>query len=225
MVRKTFRSLDGVALREAWSLRNVQEYVPGLQAALFPDTAFALTPEDAHVSGDVASTSRSHGWIALLLFRSGPDAYGFWRRREIRVAPDDLGAEAGGAECSLRVEQSRPTVTSRRSPTRPDSLFLDRKGTDYREFMALVAGAQFLVSGRYHNVILAAIMGCPTIAFGSSSHKVHGACEMLDNLVGSPYDGTDLRTELDAIADQAAVYIENREGFAERLRATCSASP
>ena len=102
-----------------------------------------------------------------------------------------------------------------------DALFLDRKGTDYREFMALVAGAQFLVSGRYHNVILAAIMGCPTIAFGSSSHKVHGACEMFDNLVGSPYDGTDLRTELDAIADQAAVYIENREGFAERLRATC----
>ena len=57
MVRKTFRSLDGVALREAWSLRNVQEYVPGLQAALFPDTAFTLTPEDAHVSGDVARIS------------------------------------------------------------------------------------------------------------------------------------------------------------------------
>jgi hypothetical protein len=51
MVRKTFRRIDAVALRDAWSLRNVQEYVPGLAAAaLFPDAAFTLTPEDPHVS-------------------------------------------------------------------------------------------------------------------------------------------------------------------------------
>jgi hypothetical protein len=44
---------------------------------------------------------------------------------------------------------------------------------------------------------------------------------MLDNLIGSPYDGTDVLSELDAISDQAATYVENRDGLAERLRATC----
>ena len=58
---------------------------------------------------------------------------------------------------------------------------------------------EFLVSGRYHNPILAAIMGCPSITLASTSHKVHGTCEMLEGLIGTPFDGTDIRSCLDAI--------------------------
>ena len=101
-----------------------------------------------------------------------------------------------------------------------DSLYVDTI-TDYREFMALVAHAQFAVSGRYHNPILAAIMGCPSITFGSTSHKVHGACEMLEGWSGSPYDGTDIRLQLDAIEKQARFYVENRSDLRDRLQETC----
>ena len=91
----------------------------------------------------------------------------------------------------------------------------------YPEYMALVADAQFVVSGRYHNPILAAIMGCPTIAFGSTSHKVHGACEMLEGLVGAPYDGTHLRPQLEAIQARAREYVQERVAIGERLLDVC----
>ena len=89
---------------------------------------------------------------------------------------------------------------------------------DYREWMALVADAQFVVSGRYHNPILAAIMGCPSITLGSTNHKVHGAGEMLEGLLGQPYDGTHLRPRLDAIRQHAASYVERRAEFTDRLQ-------
>ena len=88
--------------------------------------------------------------------------------------------------------------------------------------MALVAGARFSITGRYHNAILAAIMGCPSITFGSTSFKVHGACELLDGLVGSPYDSTDLLPNLDAIAQQALRYVEHRADYAARLPEICA---
>jgi hypothetical protein len=93
---------------------------------------------------------------------------------------------------------------------------------DYREWMSLVADAQFLVTGRYHNVIMGAIMGIPSIAFASASHKVHGACEMLEGLVGSPYDPTDLRPRIPAIEEQARSYVQNRESLRGRLQEVCA---
>jgi hypothetical protein len=92
---------------------------------------------------------------------------------------------------------------------------------DYREWMSLIADAQFLVTGRYHNAILGAIMGIPSITFASASHKVHGACEMLEGVVGSPYDPTDLRPRIPAIEEQARSYVQNREHLRDRLQEVC----
>jgi polysaccharide pyruvyl transferase WcaK-like protein len=92
---------------------------------------------------------------------------------------------------------------------------------DYREYMALVEAAQFVVTGRYHNPILAALVGTPAITFASANHKVHGACEMLDGLAGTPYDGTYLRPDLDAIEADARWRVENRSAAKERLLELC----
>ena len=100
------------------------------------------------------------------------------------------------------------------------SVYVDTLG-EYQEFMALVQGAEFLVSGRYHNPILAAIVGCPSIALASSSHKVHGTCEMLDGLVGTPFDGTDLRSSFDAIETTAARHLEQRATLRIELQELC----
>ena len=54
MVRKTFASLDAVAVREPRSLRNLREYVPEVAARCFPDSAFAFSPADALTSSAVA---------------------------------------------------------------------------------------------------------------------------------------------------------------------------
>src|SRR5205823_8892753 len=89
---------------------------------------------------------------------------------------------------------------------------------DFREFMALASRAAYIISGRYHNVILAAIMGTPSIPLGSTTHKVHGACELLEGVMGTPYDGTFLRPDLDAMARQTHDYREHRTEWASRLR-------
>jgi polysaccharide pyruvyl transferase WcaK-like protein len=87
--------------------------------------------------------------------------------------------------------------------------------------MALVQQAELLVSGRYHNPILAAIVGCPSIALASTSHKVHGTCEMLDGLIGTPFDGTDLRSCVGTIEACAMRYREQRESLRVALQAVC----
>jgi polysaccharide pyruvyl transferase WcaK-like protein len=218
MVRKTFRCLDAVAVREAWSLRNLEEYVPEVHGHLFPDSAFVLTTDDARESEVVARIREQVGGSPYFCFDPGPmpmDGRGGERSALYQM----ITALRGVVPRAVFVRSARADQYIEEMAQDTGSCYVDTK--DYREFMALVSGAEFVVSGRYHNVILAGIMGCPSIAFGSSSHKVHGACEMLDNIVGSPYDGTDLRTELDAIADHAAGYVENRDALGKRLRAIC----
>jgi polysaccharide pyruvyl transferase WcaK-like protein len=219
MVRKTFRSLDAVAVREPCSLRNLQEYVPGVDAQLFPDAAFVLRPDDARGS-DVVKMLREHiGGSPYFCFDPGA------------MPIDARGGEKSAMHQMISVLKRvtpRAVFVANMHTDRyieeiahdTDSLYVDTMAS-YREFMALVSDAQFLVSGRYHNVILAAIMGCPSIALGSSSHKVHGACEMLDNLVGSPYDGTDLLSNLDTITQHAGTYVQSRAEFADQLQDVC----
>ena len=47
MVRKTFRVLDAITVRDPCSLRNLEEYVPDVHAALIADSAFAVRREAA----------------------------------------------------------------------------------------------------------------------------------------------------------------------------------
>jgi hypothetical protein len=57
--------------------------------------------------------------------------------------------------------------------------------------------ARFQISGRLHNGILGAMVGCPAISIASTSHKVHGSCEALR--FPDPFDGTDLRSATPAM--------------------------
>jgi polysaccharide pyruvyl transferase WcaK-like protein len=100
-----------------------------------------------------------------------------------------------------------------------NSLYFDA-AVDYREWMTVVRDAQFLLTGRYHNPILAAIMGCPSMTLGSSSHKVHGGCEMLE-VIGTPYDGTDLDSQASSMAGHARHYVQYRADVHDRVTAVC----
>ncbi len=218
MVRKTFACLDAVAVREACSLRNSNEHAPEVAARLFPDSAFMLTPEDARDNESVRAVRDEIGPSPYFLFDPGPMPMDDWRE----------GSALHQLISTLKKVTARAVLVSsapadryiERLARETGSLYVDVL-VDYREWMALVAGAQFLVSGRYHNPILAAIMGCPSIIFGSTNHKVHGACEMLEGLVGSPYDGTYLRPHLGAIEEQAGAYVKDRDGLRDRLQDVC----
>ncbi|MGM0456687.1 MAG: polysaccharide pyruvyl transferase family protein [Cyanobacteriota bacterium] len=51
---------------------------------------------------------------------------------------------------------------------------------NYTEFWSLLKSSSALVSGHYHNIIMAAQVGCPFVPMRSVSHKVESLCELLD---------------------------------------------
>lgn len=220
MVRKTFPRLDAVAVREPYSLRNLAEHAPVADARMFPDSAFALTADAARQTAAVDAVREQIGDSPYFCFdpgtmpmddrESATSALHQLIATLKRVAPQAVFVESAPADRYIE-----------RIASQTDSVYVDAL-VDYREWMALVSGAEFLVTGRYHNVILAAIVGCPAIALGSTTHKVHGACELLDGLVGSPYDGTHLLPRLDDISEQAGSYVERRHDLADRLIDVCS---
>jgi polysaccharide pyruvyl transferase WcaK-like protein len=219
MVRKTFSTLDAVAVREPCSLRNLRQYAPDVEAQVLADSAFVFTADDAYYTPAVRRVKAQIGDSPYFCFDPGPmpmdhrssNQSGLHQMlyRLMRVVPQAVLVSSGPADEYIR------EVAAETGSIYVDSL------TDYREYMALVADAQFIASGRYHNPILAAIVGCPAITFASANHKVHGACEMLDGVIGSPYDGTDLRSQLDAIEDHAREYVANRAEFGGRLIDIC----
>jgi polysaccharide pyruvyl transferase WcaK-like protein len=219
MVRKVLPALDAVAVREAPSLRNLRQFAPDVDAKVVADSAFLISPDEARTTPAVEKIRAQLGEGPYFYFDPGAmpiDVRGGERSalHQLisalkRVTPRAVFVSTGPVDSYI---EAMAQAT--------DSLYVDTI-VDYREWMALIAGAEFLVTGRHHNVILAGIMGCPSVAFGATTHKVHGACEWLEGVVGSPYDSTDLRKDVDAIERQARAYVERRADLRRQLQEIC----
>jgi polysaccharide pyruvyl transferase WcaK-like protein len=218
MVRKTFPLLDAVSVREPRSLKNLAQYAPAVDVRLIPDSAFALCPADARDTTISELIRARIGDAPYFCFDPGPMPIDHRGGRQSalyqlisalrRVAPEVVFVRSDPADRYVE-----------RIAEETNSLYVDTTA-NYREWMTVVRDAEFVVTGRYHNPILAAIMGCPSITLASSSHKVHGGCEMIE-LIGSPYDGTDLLSETPSIVDHARRYVEQRADIRDRLIAVC----
>jgi polysaccharide pyruvyl transferase WcaK-like protein len=218
IVRKSFGALDAVAVREPPSYRNLRQYAPDVETKYFPDSAFVFTPNHARETPAVQKIRDEIGPEPFFYFDPSP------------LPMDDRGGVASALHQMISALQQvvpRAVCVStgpaddyiERTARETGSVFVSM--TDYREWMSLVRDAQFLVTGRYHNAIMGAIMGVPSITFASASHKVHGACEMLEGIVGSPYDPTDLRPRIRAIEEHARSYVQNRDHLRDSLQAVC----
>lgn len=219
MVRKTFPVLDAVAVREPASLRNLAHYAPRVAVRLIPDSAFAVTPEDARETSVSDYIRAGIGDAPYFCFDPGPMPIDLRPGRRpalygLIAKLKEISAEA----VFVRTDSADGRVEHLAAET--GSLYIDAP-IDYREWMTIVRSAQFVLTGRYHNPILAAIMGCPPMALASSSHKVHGGCEMLE-LIGTPYDGTDLGAQTPSMALHARRYVQDRTDLRDRLQAVCA---
>jgi polysaccharide pyruvyl transferase WcaK-like protein len=218
MVRKAFAALDAAAVREPPSFRNIRHHAPDVDSKYFPDSAFVFTPDHAK---DTPAMQRIREEI-------GPGPHFFFDPSPMPM--DDRGGVSSALYQMITALQ-RVVPRTVFVSTGPGDDYIEQTAretgsvfirmTDYREWMALVKDAQFLLTGRYHNAILGGIMGVPSITFASASHKVHGACEMLEGLLGSPHDPTDLRPRIGAIVEQARSYVQNRDQLGRRLQEVC----
>jgi polysaccharide pyruvyl transferase WcaK-like protein len=219
MARKSFGALDAVAVREPPSYRNIRHYVPDVDSKYFPDSAFVYTSDHA----------RETPALQKIRAEIGPEPHFLFD-----PSPMPMDTRGGAASALYQMISALQRVVPRCvfvstgpgddyiEPTARETGSVFIRMTDYREWMSLARDAQFLVTGRYHNAILGAIMGRPSITFASASHKVHGACEMLEGLIGSPYDGTDLRPRVRAIEEHARSYMQNRDQLRDRLQEVCA---
>lgn len=228
-VRRTFPVLDAVAVREPRSARNVADHVPGASCTVVPDSVFAFPPEVAAGAGPecrrlleelsggpyfVLSSS-----MLPLDFRRTRDAsaiVGLVRALQELVPQAVLTGKDHGDQWLSQVA----AITGARYFGPEHS---------YADLAALLESAAFLVSGRYHNVIFGAIVGCPAVPLTTTSPKMAGLCELLDGIDGMPYDVTDLWSGLPAIVDTARGHLaagdERRHALREtaaRLRAETS---
>jgi polysaccharide pyruvyl transferase WcaK-like protein len=204
MMRKTFRVLDAVTVRDPWSLRNVQEFMPEIPVKLVPDSALALSVEIDNPSPDVKSLFKQLGDREFFCFDPGPmpSDHRFGRQSSMyqlimeikRVVPQAVMVASAPAE--------KPLL--RQLATETDSIYLELQPS-YRDLMAVLARTKFQISGRNHNPVLGALVGCPAISIGTTSHKVHGICELLG--FDAPYDGTDLRSNIEEIKAHAVRHL------------------
>jgi polysaccharide pyruvyl transferase WcaK-like protein len=210
MARRTFPLLDGITVREPLSERNVARYVPEASAELVPDSVFAYGPELVDQAGPAVRALQDRLVGPYFVLSSSMLPVDFSRTlgqsslvhliRELKkLVPNAVLTAKDKGDQWL---QSVATMT--------DSQFF---GADqsYADLAALLESAAFLVSGRYHNIILASIVGCPAVALTSTSPKVAGLCELMEGLIGQPFDVTDLWGNAGRIIDAANEHLRHRD--------------
>ena len=219
MVRKTFRVLDMVAVRDPYSLRNVREFLPEIPVTLFPDSALAPPVEIDHPSAGVTALFKELGTTDFFCFDPGPMPmdHRFGTRSAAHQLVTEMKKLVGQGVMVASVPGAARMLKQLAADT--NSMYLEHQPS-YRDLSAVLARAKFQISGRIHDAVLGARVGCPLIAIGSTSHKVHGVCELLE--FNEPYDGTDLRSSIERIKAEAASHLSG--GIALRNEITTRAA-
>ena len=137
MVRKTFRVLDAIAVRDPYSLRNLEEYVPDVHAALIADSAFAVQTGGGTRHRISARSTCAPSRTSVLLLRPRRDA------GRSHVRHDDPHCSNSSSDSKRLVGQAVLVSSApadeyiKAVADETQSVYVDTLA-DYREFMALV---------------------------------------------------------------------------------------
>jgi polysaccharide pyruvyl transferase WcaK-like protein len=204
MMRKTFRVLDAVAVRDPWSLRNTQEFMPEIPVRLVPDSALALSVEIDNPSPGVQSLFTQLGDTQFFCFDPGPMPidHRFGRQSSLYQLIMEIKKLVPQAVMVASEPVEKPLLRQLAAET--GSIYLELQPS-YRDLMAVLARAKFQISGRNHNPVLGALAGCPAISIATTSHKVHGISELLG--FDRPYDGTDLLSNIQKMKAHAVRHL------------------
>ena len=216
MVRLVYPKLDLVTVREPESLENLKDL--GIEnAELVPDVVFYLD-ESEFDEETVARWRRSVGLDGVRYFcisasalpmdhpRAGHDGALMKLIRGIKGRGLQAVLVAKDPHCLFLEDVARET----------GSLFF---GPDhsFNELFPLLRKADFLISGHYHYVIMASMVGCPFVPLSANSHKMKGVCKHLEWHITEPYDATFLNgCSKDIISDVEEI-IRKRATFSDHL--------
>lgn len=205
-------------MREPFSPRNLAHYALGVDVQLIPDSAFALTSEDSRETSVSDCIRAGIGDAPYFCFHPGPMSIDHRPGRRSTLYGLIAKLKEIPAEAVLvRSDPADGYVEQLAAET--GSLFINAPNRlpreDDRGSGRSVLGHRPLPQShpRRHQ-------GYPSIAFASSRHKVHGGCEMLE-VIGTPYDGTDLDAETPSLALHPEHYVQDRAALRHRLQEVC----
>jgi len=206
--------LDLVTAREPRSHEALARL--GIEAVLVPDPVFSMEP-DFSKSGDVEAWKHSVGLTSPYLCLSFTSVLNLAHRQ--RSLDPLIQTIRGLAETGLQVVLihggDAGKVARALSQQTGTTLF---RG-DLVRFWSLLKGAMILVSGHYHNMIMAAMVGCPFTAFRSVSHKVEGLCDLLKWPL-KPLNPTCLVNKTEHVRSNLEWILRDRSRLSEQLLTT-----
>ncbi len=86
------------------------------------------------------------------------------------------------------------------------------------ELWPLFRNAQYLISGRYHHVIISAKVGCPVIPLATTTHKMEGLLSLLEWNFTKPYNPGYLKPFIHEINRKSEQIINNREYYSLAIK-------
>lgn len=218
MLKKTFRVLDGISVRTPNSLRMVQNLLPGLSVQLIPDTAFLYDEQDCRPDSPSSIALRQrlgNGPYFCFSLSMLPMDFVRTRRRSSLVRLIQRLKEIVPQAILMAKD---PADAYLKAVAEETGAIFYGPGEDFRNVMAILRDARFLLSGRYHHLILAADVGCPVIPMISTSPKVQGLVEMLGDVATRPFDPTDLWSCMDTMVETARQIIGRGDRLREAVR-------
>lgn len=227
MVQKTFSAVTAASVREPCSLDNARDWIPKVPVALFPDSVFYAagrieeheTPEITDLLRSV--NNKSYFCMSLSMLTS---SIGRYHAGGIRLTGlyDLLIALKQVVPVAVLMARDGMDQSIIRDLARATGSFFFGPHHHYSTLLPLLRSAQFLVSGRYHHLIMAALAGCPVIPLRTTSHKVDGLCRLMHPFFGTAYDPTWLRPELDTVTERARELVACRKTMMESLQTAAS---
>lgn len=218
MVKLVYPILDVVAAREPASLENLKAMGIG-NGELYADVVFALEPP-AHAEQRVTDWRRSNGLETdqsyFCLSASGLPA---------SMPRDTWDGEVAGLVRSLKSSGLQAVLVAKdpwclpleEVARRTDSLFFG-PDHEFQHLWPLFSGASFLVSGHYHYVIFASMVGCPFIPLSVNNHKMRGVCEHLEWGRTTPFDITSLAACRQDLVREAETIKRERAALSRHLK-------
>jgi polysaccharide pyruvyl transferase WcaK-like protein len=219
IIKKVFQVIDGVAVREPYSYKNIKDFYPNLDnIKMYPDSVFSLNVDKEHLTKKVSKLdilSKDFFCFSLSML---PMDYRKSRGKsslvhiinELKKIVPNAVLLAKDVEDQILKDVAKDT----------NSIFIGGN-FDYEDVMSLLSKSKFIFSGRYHHLIFAAKVGCPCIPITSSSHKIHGLVKLFDNLMPKPIDATNVWDECeDVIKNAKNIISENnlREAYIDRAK-------
>jgi hypothetical protein len=214
MARRTLLELDAVSIRESWSLKCAQEFVPGVEAELIPDSVFYYAGQSTAASVQTrAPEDLAPG--NYFCVAGGQMPHSLVRGKDAPLCRLIQALQGKGLKAIILAREDEDQYLARVAEMCGCSFYGRELGVG--EVRGVLRSAALQLSGRYHHFILGTLWGVPSIGFSAMSHKVQGVAEWFGPLLKPVRNSTMLGMEWEETMAQAESYLAGGVAFRQQI--------